>query len=900
MRVRIATLSIALAATAALADARAGVHEAFRNPPEDAKLQIWYHWLGEHVNEEALVRDIAAMHEMEISTFYIFTPDGDGDRNAVPMSPGWLHAFETAIRESKKYGMKIGFHNCPGWTSSGGPWITPENSMKYVVSSCADAEAAADGSLAATLAQPKTNQGFYRDIAAYAFPIAKPVAPSSSPIPHLFKVKETGTSESVELSYPEPIEPKYFLFRTEKALWKVVNCDVTVEAWADGAWTKLGKGSNNYHNRTYENRVLRLEKTVRADRFRITVTSTPTEPWIKPADVEITSAELSALPYVPDILRKNSGSEAYGYVKPADPDERGLDPSAIVDAGRFLSADGSFRAPAGTFGRGFWRVVRIGYTSTGEPPHPSTIGGLECDKLDRRGVEAHWKAMPEKVLALPGAKETVRYVVVDSYEVGGQNWTEILPAEFRKRRGREIGKDLLAVCGYTVGTAGRTADFLWEWQQVISDLFAENYYDRFTELCHEAGVKSVLESYGGPFDSARCGASADVPSGEFWLGRRSHRSFQPMQKIVRDYGKRILAAEAFTTETAEGRWLCTPAIFREAGEGVGWINGINRLVVHSYIHQPFLDKVPGRSMGRHGSQFNRNTTWWRDGHHWSRYVARGQALLQYGRPGLETDGVPAPVAPKSIRTVRREGPDGERVYFAVNDSDEPFFGTVAFAAPAGTAPELFNAVDGTIAAAPNRPGADGFTEVHLDIPPRRGAFVVFSRGAKREAGPIPEKRPAERVLADVSRDWTIVSFEGLAAPSAPVGFDRLASWTESSDEKLRHFSGRAVYERRVTVGEEGSVLDLGEVHEIANVFVDGKKVACLWDAPYRTRIPAGEHVLRVEVVNTWPNRLIGDAVARKAGKPIVTWTNWQGWFAEDKLLPAGLMGPVRILKGRGE
>ena len=154
---------------------------------------------------------------------------------------------------------------------------------------------------------------------------------------------------------------------------------------------------------------------------------------------------------------------------------------------------------------------------------------------------------------------------------------------------------------------------------------------------------------------------------------------------------------------------------------------------------------------------------------------------------------------------------------------------------------------------------------------------------------------------------------------------KLASWGDSDDPKLRYFSGYAVYEKEIDLPKAGAVLlDLGEVHDIANVSVNGKFVACLWEPPYRVRlsrdslVPSASRLhLRIEVVNTWPNRMIGDAVARKAGvaepkkgaypewvladRPdsgtgIFTWSNFDyGWTAADKPLPAGLLGPVRLL-----
>ena len=196
---------------------------------------------------------------------------------------------------------------------------------------------------------------------------------------------------------------------------------------------------------------------------------------------------------------------------------------------------------------------------------------------------------------------------------------------------------------------------------------------------------------------------------------------------------------------------------------------------------------------------------------------------------------------------------------------------------------------------------------------------------------------------DLSTDWQ-VTFEGLAAPE-PKAFAKLQSWSVSDDPKLRYFSGRARYSRNVTLHcptptllSNSSVhLSLGEVHDVANVFIDGRKIATLWESPYEVEFtpPGKSFELVVEVVNTWPNRLIGDAIFRrdhpgceKMGDPKVwhaweaknvdppksgifpqwvlderadsgvgvhTWSNYSwAWSADDALLPAGLIGPGRI------
>ena len=257
--------------------------------------------------------------------------------------------------------------------------------------------------------------------------------------------------------------------------------------------------------------------------------------------------------------------------------------------------------------------------------------------------------------------------------------------------------------------------------------------------------------------------------------------------------------------------------------------------------------------------------------------------------------------------------DGTEVYFLVNlDRRASFDASVAFAAQGPG--EIWNAVDASVTSFDGR----------LSLPPSGSAFVVFPKDESR-ARP---KTGASGSEVDLSSGWKILSFEGMNAPAAPLDLTGLVDWSQSSDEKLRYFAGRAVYEKEVEEieglrGARHAVLDLGDVREIANVTVNGKFAACLWEPPYRLELDPSvlrssqPLRLRIEVVNTWPNRLIGDALARKngaredkgevgwpkwvlenkteSGTGIYTWSNFGwAWKADSPLRPAGLLGPVKI------
>jgi hypothetical protein len=175
-----------------------------------------------------------------------------------------------------------------------------------------------------------------------------------------------------------------------------------------------------------------------------------------------------------------------------------------------------------------------------------------------------------------------------------------------------------------------------------------------------------------------------------------------------------------------------------------------------------------------------------------------------------------------------------------------------------------------------------------------GAYeVTFASGEIRRvnverAGDIP-----------ISKVWSLAFPPNWGAPSQ-LQLDRLQSWTESTDAGVRYFSGTATYRTTVNltnsqVADRNSLwLDLGEVHEVAAVRINGKAAAILWKAPYCFRadslLHAGENTLEVDVTNLWPNRLIGDAQSPN-GK-YYTWTNIRKYTKDSPLLPSGLLGPV--------
>jgi hypothetical protein len=135
------------------------------------------------------------------------------------------------------------------------------------------------------------------------------------------------------------------------------------------------------------------------------------------------------------------------------------------------------------------------------------------------------------------------------------------------------------------------------------------------------------------------------------------------------------------------------------------------------------------------------------------------------------------------------------------------------------------------------------------------------------------------------------------------------SWTDSDQDGIRYFSGIATYSKTFVLSEEMiddglvTILDLGEVREVADVYLNGKNLEILWKSPYRldiTRaVKPGENLLTVEVANTWSNRLTGDdrhPEGEQYTKTNITGPDFQTrvLWKDAPLLESGILGPVSV------
>ena len=560
------------------------------------------------------------------------------------------------------------------------------------------------------------------------------------------------------------------------------------------------------------------------------------------------------------------------------------------------------------------RGIEVGHIPMGSYVQPADWDsfGLECDKMNPEAVAFHFDHVigeMKKHLGENLREAGLQHVLLDSYEAGRPTWTPHMREEFLARRGYDCLEYLPILGGYTnLYTEAECGMFKSDFERTLHDLYRDVLFKIMHERLAAEGLQFSCEPYKGPWAIPEVSPYIDRMMTEFWFRPKRDVWYLP-GKLTGAFARggqyhafrnpqgechNIIEAESFTSDE---RWVATPATLKMHGDHV-WAccQGVNRFVLHSCNHQPWGDDVkPGVTMGRWGTHFGRNQTWAESGKGWFDYVARCQALLQWGRPAPDRLEIPF------SQTARSDGV--KKIHFIVNESEDES----PLKLPAGG--RWFDPVTGEIGEAPATlaPHQSGFYE----LPDAGGSqFIATASGGTRSCASMSVE------------NWS----------------PALGDWTQSDDPETRYFSGTKTYRATFELDDPASAtaIDLGVVYcATAEVRLNGVAIGTLWCAPWRVRVPEGilkkkGNALEIDVTNTWRNRLIGDeleppdmefekslypggdmlvsypewfssGIASRPSKGRRCFSTWNYFTKNEKdnsLMPSGLMGPVTIMEVR--
>lgn len=324
------------------------------------------------------------------------------------------------------------------------------------------------------------------------------------------------------------------------------------------------------------------------------------------------------------------------------PADQVVQQSDVIDVSASMTPDGTLRW---TPPPGRWTVLRFGYSLTGKLNHPAALEatGLEVDKLDGDAVRRYLDTYLGSFSSIPGVRlgaGGITHLVVDSWEAGAQNWTPAMLSHFRERRGYDPRPWLPVLAGRVVDSVASSERFLWDFRATLDELVADQHFGVLQQGLKQRGMDQYVESHEGGRafigDGMRPKQFGEVPMSAMWA-RDPATPWSPSSysidiresaSVAHIHGGNVVAAESFTANIKPFNW--SPATLKKTAD-LEFLDGVNRIVIHSTVHQPLQNAKPGLTLGPFGQWFNRNETWAEQARPWTDYLARSSYLLQQGR-----------------------------------------------------------------------------------------------------------------------------------------------------------------------------------------------------------------------------------------------------------------------------
>lgn len=685
------------------------LEEGFLSPPQSARPRVWWHWMNGNITKEGVRADLEWMHRIGIGGFQNFdaalmTPK-IVEKRLQYMTPDWKDAFLFTTKLADSLGLEMAIAGSPGWSESGGPWVTPAQAMKKYVWSETEVDGgklfkgkltkppSATGpfqnltirnAFSLTGGKEETPEDFYADAAVVAFKVPDSDVPIASLKP---KITSSGGKFSLEaltdgdlvtsslLPNTKPGEDAWIQFEFAQPE-KIQSLSIVGGGYGgmfgmggdpDNRALKVSNDGKEFTKVTDITRGGVEQKTltfspVTGKYFRFTWKTPQPQPsfnpgadfgidlagMIKPAaGVQVAELVLYPAARVTRFEEKAAFSTATDLYSAATPHvnaQETIQKSDIINLTGTMKPDGSldWAAPAGK-----WIVLRIGYSLTGHKNSPASpeATGLEVDKLSAEHVKAYFNNYLDQYKDATGGlmgQKGLQYMITDSWEAGTQNWTDNMISEFGKRSGYDMMQWLPVLAGHVVESSEASDRFLWDFRKAIGEMTVENHYDQLTEILKERGMSRYTESHESGraliADGMEVKRKAAIPMSATWTPGKPGSGLEvstgyradvrESASVAHIYGQNLVAAESMTAIGSAWQW--SPEYLKPTAD-IELANGLNRFVIHTSVHQPVNDKIPGLGLGPFGQWFTRHETWAEEASPWISYLTRSCYMLQQGK-----------------------------------------------------------------------------------------------------------------------------------------------------------------------------------------------------------------------------------------------------------------------------
>lgn len=947
----------------------------FLVPPDDAKPWTYWWWLDSAVSKEGLTKDLEEMKEKGIAGALIFDSGSgghDSPKGPAFMSDEWREYFRHAVREAGRLGIEIGVNLCSGW-NAGGTWVEREDAIKAFVWSETQAEGPA--SFRGNLKQPQLlhkdrhylyvqndyafvdePQDWYRDISVVACPLGDDGIWDTKKAVDLTASTSDGT---LEWAVPDG---KWTILRlgyrmtqartkmssseytsSERLGWEIDPLSAramdrhfahTAAILIQDAGSLVGPTLKYLHIDSWEiDQPTWTENFVEEFRTRRGYDPNPYLPALtnrKVGNDELTARFLwdyrrTLADLVADNYYGRLATLAHNHGLGTHCEAAGPDFSQYIDGLECLGTDDIPMAE-------FWACRFLGRNDTSDPKEDGVSAPFFQSSVWRNvSFDVAFGCVRQAVSCAHTYGKALSQV--ESYTNFNDDWSED-PAFLKPYGDRAFCLGVnRQVLSFFVHQSELNAKPGYEWEH-IGTHFDRNitwWNKSHAWLTYLARCQYMLRQ--GLF-------AADI----LYFSGEAIPNFTLMdRKPVPGFDYDVINAQALLSraEVRDGavtlhdgmtyRYLVIP-------EGVGKemtipvLEKITSLVEEGATLVGLPPKrTPGLKDLPHSDEALKHLA---DALWGVEKVVSGTRTFGKGRviwgtelaDVIKADKLPAAFEMRGIQqdakvdwNHRRSG--SAEIFFIANGSEQPVEFEAAFRI-ARKAPELWDPVTGEI-----RELSDFHTDTHHTVVPLRmeacqSFFVVF-RKATADVKETQEKNfPAHEEVTSLRGPWEVAFDPDWGGP-ANVTFEELDDWSKRPEEGIRYYSGTATYRMTFDLldAAQGKLcIDLGTVKNVAEVRLNGKELGVVWTDPWRVAIDGAVrekgNELEIEVVNLWPNRLIGDGKLPKEQRRTVTnvrtydavlpkdFVDWGCPICDERLktgkppqlLPSGLLGPVRILR----
>ncbi|MDO8542088.1 MAG: glycosyl hydrolase [Opitutaceae bacterium] len=919
--------------------------DVWTNPPPAARIRAYWWWLNGNVTKEAITRDLEQMKAKGFGGALICDAGGANQRgNAqVPhgptfFSPAWRELYRHALREADRLGLEMSLNIQSGW-NLGGPMVAADDAPKKLTWS--ERRVTGGARVTTPLPKPKARDNFYRDLFVLAYRINPDTPAKRRPLQYLEEkallkpLRPSSAPDSTPLFQEFPSTPG------EEDVRAVEVVDLTAKLDASGAL--------NWDAPAGEWQVLRLGYTLN-DHCRV---STCSEGWdgyaLDPFDagafrrywdavvepliadagplagralkyLHTDSWEVEVANWTPTLRAEFQARRGYDLL-PWLPVIAGRIVNGRDESNRFLA---DFRRTMGDLAlANHFQIFRDGAHRHGLLIHPES-GGPHAVPIDA-----------QQCLGFNDAPMSEFWATSWRHRIGDENRFFVKqPASAAHTYGRKL---VLAEGFTTIGP---------HWQETLWDNLKPTFDKAICEglnmlvwhafVCSPAEMGLPGQQYfagthlnpnvtwwgkSGAFFAYlnRCQALMQqglfVADVAYYYGDHVP-NFAQLKKsdpagVLPGYDYDVLTEEVLLTRASvrDGRIVLPDGMSYRVlvlpNRGAISLPVLRKLREFVAAGATVVGPAPVAASGRQDSSARDAEVkqlvarLWRDGGIEAKRTARETLLAQGVRPDFEFSGA----KPESNLDAIHRQSDGAEIYFVANRLPRAEQVRATFRI-AGRAPELWNAVTGERRFVDDYVEHHGRTTLWLDFAPCGSWFVIFrAPSAAHRATDDENIGDSFTARFELTGSWRVKFDPRWGGPEA-VEFPELVSWPARNEPGIRFYSGTAVYSKTFDLPAGALprargvrwMLDLGQLREVAEVKLNGKSCGVVWAPPFRVDITevvkSGGNRLEIEVVNFWPNRIIGDLSLPEPERR--TQTNIHELKPDTALMESGLLGPVRL------